>query len=390
MGHLLEGSEVVVDVKGPGQVVGEVFMQEAPPPCRYSARARGDVLALKLTQENYLRALAAMYYEAEHGARASAHSSGAFRGRPLPAASASSPGLMMSGSGGGGSRGGDAAAAGMPAAAAAAGLPITLSAPAAAAAAGGAGAATAEQQQHGRLLAATSSVLLLRGMSASTASFTSLQGASFTSGHGDREAGQQHAAAAVAAAGASNSGAAAGTAYAAAAAPAGAVTAAGGSSVPAPAPCGVAAMPNSLCGSLGSMRDAAPPQSSCSTAPLSACSTAPLSAATIDHSSSSSLMMQRVGGAGSISHHTGRLAAVTDVDSCLYAANAPLRLIGSGDGTDDEAVAGGDQPPLQPSSHLSGGYSRRAQAGAGVVTGPAAAAAVSAAAPAKTSLAVTP
>jgi hypothetical protein len=43
-------SEVVVDIKGPGQVVGEVVMEEAPPPARFSARARGDVLALKLTQ----------------------------------------------------------------------------------------------------------------------------------------------------------------------------------------------------------------------------------------------------------------------------------------------------------------------------------------------------
>jgi hypothetical protein len=93
-GHLMEHMEVVVDVKGPGQVVGEVFMQEAPPPCRYGARARGDVLALKLTQENYVRALAAMMYEAEHGARASAHSAGASRGRPLPSASASSPGML--------------------------------------------------------------------------------------------------------------------------------------------------------------------------------------------------------------------------------------------------------------------------------------------------------
>lgn len=61
--------------------------------CRYSARARGDVLALKLTQENYIRALAAMYYEAENGARAVANSTTA-SGRPLPGPSASSPGLL--------------------------------------------------------------------------------------------------------------------------------------------------------------------------------------------------------------------------------------------------------------------------------------------------------
>jgi len=89
----MEGSEVVVEVKGPGQVVGEVFMQEAPPPCRYNARARGDVLALKLTQENYIRALASMYYEAEHGSRATFSSTTA-SGRPLPTASCSSPGLL--------------------------------------------------------------------------------------------------------------------------------------------------------------------------------------------------------------------------------------------------------------------------------------------------------
>jgi hypothetical protein len=101
---LMVGSEMVVEVKGPGQVVGEVYMQEAPPPCNYSARARGDVLALKLTQENYVRALASMYYEAEQGARASAASGGP-RGQTAPAACASSPGLL------GGSKAGTTAAA---------------------------------------------------------------------------------------------------------------------------------------------------------------------------------------------------------------------------------------------------------------------------------------
>lgn len=95
---IMEGAELVVEVKGPGQVVGEVFMQDLPPPCRYSARARGDVLALKLTQENYVRALAAMYYEAENGARAVATSTTA-SGRPLPGPSASSPGLLGAGMG---------------------------------------------------------------------------------------------------------------------------------------------------------------------------------------------------------------------------------------------------------------------------------------------------
>ncbi|KAF6252984.1 kinase-like domain-containing protein [Scenedesmus sp. NREL 46B-D3] len=100
---IMEGAEVVIDVKGPGQVVGEVFMQDTPPPCRYSARARGDVLALKLTQENYVRALAAMYYEAETGSRAVADSTTA-SGKPLPGPSASSPGLLGSGMASSGSR----------------------------------------------------------------------------------------------------------------------------------------------------------------------------------------------------------------------------------------------------------------------------------------------
>jgi hypothetical protein len=76
------GREVVVEIKGPGQVVGEVVMEDQPPPCRYSSRARGDVVALKLTQENYLRALAAMYLEAESGARASASTGGGGCGLP--------------------------------------------------------------------------------------------------------------------------------------------------------------------------------------------------------------------------------------------------------------------------------------------------------------------
>lgn len=66
--------------------------------CRYSARARGEVLALKLTQENYVRALAAMYYEAENGARAVANSTTA-SSRLLPGPTASSPGLLGTGTG---------------------------------------------------------------------------------------------------------------------------------------------------------------------------------------------------------------------------------------------------------------------------------------------------
>lgn len=70
-------------------------MQEVPPPCPYGARARGDVLALKLTQENYVRALAAMYYEGEHGARASAHTGGEHHGQPLHGGSSAEAAASM-------------------------------------------------------------------------------------------------------------------------------------------------------------------------------------------------------------------------------------------------------------------------------------------------------
>ena len=81
--------DMVVDIKGPGQLVGEVVMEEQPPPSAYSARARGEVVALKLTQENYIRALAAMYREAESGARATVgpmmSANGAGRAGPVSA-----------------------------------------------------------------------------------------------------------------------------------------------------------------------------------------------------------------------------------------------------------------------------------------------------------------
>jgi hypothetical protein len=32
-----------VDIKGPGQVVGEVSLDESPPPCTYSAQAKSEV-----------------------------------------------------------------------------------------------------------------------------------------------------------------------------------------------------------------------------------------------------------------------------------------------------------------------------------------------------------
>jgi hypothetical protein len=94
--------DMVVDIKGPGQLVGEVVMEEQPPPSAYSARARGEVVALKLTQENYIRALAAMYREAESGARATVGPMASANGAPR--AGYSSAGGGTSGRGQVGSR----------------------------------------------------------------------------------------------------------------------------------------------------------------------------------------------------------------------------------------------------------------------------------------------
>ena len=107
------GAEIVVEIKGPGQVVGEVVMEDAPPPCSYSSRARGDVVALKLTQENYVRALAAMYFEAESGARVTAGGgSGGGSGAGAGGGGAGAGGgVSSSGAGGAGGGGGAAAAA---------------------------------------------------------------------------------------------------------------------------------------------------------------------------------------------------------------------------------------------------------------------------------------
>jgi hypothetical protein len=40
---------VLVGIKGPGQVVGEVSLDESPALCPYSARARGDVSAARVS-----------------------------------------------------------------------------------------------------------------------------------------------------------------------------------------------------------------------------------------------------------------------------------------------------------------------------------------------------
>lgn len=58
-----QSMEVISEVLGPGQVVGEVVMEETAPPCGYSARAKEAVTALQLTRKAYLKALACMYLE---------------------------------------------------------------------------------------------------------------------------------------------------------------------------------------------------------------------------------------------------------------------------------------------------------------------------------------
>lgn len=294
-GHLMEHMEVVVDVKGPGQVVGEVFMQEAPPPCRYSARARGDVLALKLTQENYVRALASMMFEAEHGARATAHSAGASRGRPLPTSSISSPSVL----------GGAAAAA----AAAAGGGSSSR----------GGGGGVPPGVGGGGVAGSSSSGLAAPGPYAFSSSST---------GGGPQVAG--------------SGGLSSPTAVAAAGAAAGRVTVAG-----------PASMQSSTCGSLTSCKEGGQLQSSTpidsSTAQLSL-----LAGTTNTSNSSDSLMARGVGGGGAGGaagannsfrgplggsgghfdggHFVGSTAGVgVGADD-----SGPLKLIGSCDGTDDE------------------------------------------------------
>lgn len=64
-------ADIVVGLKGPGQVVGEVALELPPPACALSARAREEVVALKLTQDSYMRALAAMVLDGDSGIGAS-------------------------------------------------------------------------------------------------------------------------------------------------------------------------------------------------------------------------------------------------------------------------------------------------------------------------------
>jgi hypothetical protein len=231
------------------------------------------VLALKLTQENYVRALAAMMYEAEHGARASAHSAGASRGRPLPTASASSPGILGVPS---------SSAAAKAAAASAAGLGLH------------GGAASSQQQKP---IPASGRAAVPAGIPAS--SFNSQPGLS--------------------------------PAEAAAAATAAAAAAGSSSAVPLAAATG---MQSSICGSIPSCREAGAQLSSStgggdSTAPLS------VLAATTNTSSSGSLVMR--GGSGA-QRTSGQLGGVRPAaaGSTANDDSAPLKLIGSGEGTDDE------------------------------------------------------
>ncbi|KXZ49935.1 hypothetical protein GPECTOR_19g386 [Gonium pectorale] len=61
-GNLLgDNAEYVVEVKGPGSVIGEIGMDTATATHRVSARARGPVTVVKLTEENFFKALLALY-----------------------------------------------------------------------------------------------------------------------------------------------------------------------------------------------------------------------------------------------------------------------------------------------------------------------------------------
>ncbi|GLC68350.1 hypothetical protein PLESTF_000681800 [Pleodorina starrii] len=68
-GNLLgDNAEYVVEVKGPGSVIGEIGMDNAAvAKHRVSARARGPVTVVKLTEENFFKALLQMYGEGGGG-----------------------------------------------------------------------------------------------------------------------------------------------------------------------------------------------------------------------------------------------------------------------------------------------------------------------------------
>ena len=56
------GGEYVSEVKGPGQVIGEVGLDNSTTSTyKQSARARDNVVVVKLTEENYAKALLAAY-----------------------------------------------------------------------------------------------------------------------------------------------------------------------------------------------------------------------------------------------------------------------------------------------------------------------------------------
>jgi len=278
----MEHMEVVVDVKGPGQVVGEVFMQEAPPPCRYSARARGDVLALKLTQENYVRALAAMMYEAENGARATAHSSGASRGQPLPSMSAGSLGM----------------------------LGLRSAAPAAAG--GGAGGAPAPvgSAGTGQAQAQGSSSITGPGASSEGGSRSRTPTGIVPGGYSSQGGSLSPSSAVAVAAGGAGAGAAAGRGAAA------------------------LSMQSSTCGSLASTKETAGHLSS--SAPMDS-STAPLSVLAATNTSSSGSIVGR-GAHASPYRTSGPLVGERGGAGSTADDSGPIKFIGSGDATDDEGT----------------------------------------------------
>jgi len=66
-----QGREYVVEVKGPGQVIGEVALDKAAAAHKVSARAKDHVTAVKLTEENFVKALLQMYGAEEMSALSS-------------------------------------------------------------------------------------------------------------------------------------------------------------------------------------------------------------------------------------------------------------------------------------------------------------------------------
>ncbi|KAG2494526.1 hypothetical protein HYH03_007293 [Edaphochlamys debaryana] len=103
-GQLLgDNAEYVVEVKGPGSVIGEMGLDESTTTThRVSARARGPVTVVKLTEENFFKALLAMYGGGGGGSTVSS---------TLTASSVSAATAPAGGGGGGTAGGGGAASA---------------------------------------------------------------------------------------------------------------------------------------------------------------------------------------------------------------------------------------------------------------------------------------